>query len=128
MHSQFQPEPGQPSKHVAARRGPRYPVDLPLRVQVATPARNEFMLGHGRDVSHGGMAIYIPVELETGDAVLVELIFSTPPEILTLRAEIKNRMGFKYGVEFIRPSPEQQQVLLARLEKLAASAKVNEVR
>ena len=105
---------------LARRRWPRYQVSLPLRIAVATPSGHEYMLAHGRDASQGGMAVYVPAELEPGDSVTLELIFTNPQETVTLRAVIKNRVGFKYGVEFINPSPEQQQTILAHLQKLSA--------
>ena len=110
--------PQQTSTGIVARRWPRYPVDLPLRVRVATLAGHEFMLGHGRDVSQGGMALYVPAELEVGYTVVLELILTGSKKPLTLRAQIKNRTGFRYGVEFLDPTPEQQEIILTCLQKL----------
>ena len=81
------------------------------------------MLAHGRDISQGGMAVYVPVELEIGEAILLELIFPTLQDPLRLSATVKNRFGFKYGVELINPAPEQQQTILIHLHKLLLSTR-----
>jgi hypothetical protein len=103
------------------RRWPRCPVNLGLRVCITAPFGNEYRLANGRDVSQGGMAIYLPAELELGDTIGVELLFPGSQEQMTLSAVVKNRLGFKYGVEFISPSLEQQEVILLNLKKLLAS-------
>ena len=116
-------QPSIASNHaISARRWPRYPVDLSLRVRVPTSSGFENMLAHGRDVSQGGMAVYVPAELKVGDTVFLEIIFPGVPLPLALRAAIKNRTGFKYGVEFVDPTPEQQHVILANLHRLPVLA------
>ena len=81
------------------------------------------MLAHGRDVSQGGMAVYVPVELEIGETILLELIFATLPGPLRLSATVKNRFGFKYGVEFMESVPEQHKTILIHLHKLLLSTR-----
>ncbi len=103
---------------IPGRRWYRYPVDLSLRVQVPTSTGLEYMLAHGRDVSQGGMAVYVPVELNIGDTVLLELIFPGLPEPVTLSASLKNRTGFKYGVEFVSPTAEQQATILGNIHRV----------
>ena len=122
MTNSSQDQQKQPNESTAARRWMRYAVNLPLRVRVPTEAGHEFMLAHGRDVSQRGMAVYVPVELEVGQTVMVELEFQALQSPLTLNAMIKNRTGFKYGVEFIEPAAQQQEIILIQLRKLVASA------
>ena len=120
-HSQAQ-EPDS-TERAGTRRWTRYTVNLSLRVRVPTTSGQEFMLAHGRDVSQGGMAVYVPVELEIGETILLELIFPTLPGPLRLSATVKNRFGFKYGVEFMEPAPEQQKTILIHLHKLLLSTR-----
>ena len=112
MTNQSQAQESKPVEYTSMRRWTRYNVSLSLRVRVPTASGEEFMLAHGRDVSQGGMAVYVPADLEIGNAVLLELIFPGTEKPLTLHATIKNRMGFKYGVEFMNPTPEQQETSL----------------
>lgn len=111
----------EPAEYVGMRRWTRYPVSLSLRVRVPTDSGQEFMLAHGRDVSQGGMAVYVPAELEPGDTVLLELIFPGLQQPIRLSGSVKNRTGFKYGVEFNQPTLQQQETILIHLHKLLAS-------
>lgn len=110
----------QPTEYSGMRRWTRYAVSLSLRVRVPTTSGQEFMLAHGRDISQGGMAVYVPVELEIGQTVLLEMAFPALQEPLTVSASVKNRLGFKYGVEFIAPTAGQQETILINLHKLLA--------
>src|SRR5215471_17851932 len=103
------------TEHAIARRWPRFAVDLSLRVRVPDSPEKEYVLAHGRDVSQGGMALYVPVELEIGDVADLELSFPGVDAPVSLRATVKNRKGFHYGVEFIDPTTEQQNVILTNL-------------
>jgi len=120
-HSQGQPP--DPIERAGTRRWTRYAVSLSLRVRVPTTSGQEFMLAHGRDVSQGGMAVYVPVELEIGETIVLELIFPTLPDTLRLSAAVKNRFGFKYGVEFMESTPGLQQTILIHLHKLLLSTR-----
>lgn len=120
------PDSHQPQslQYSAMRRWTRYAVSLSLRVQVATGSGQEYMLAHGRDVSQGGMAIYVPVELEIGQRVLLELVFHSLQRPVALSATVKNRTGFKYGVEFHNATTEQQETILANVHKLVISTRL----
>lgn len=123
MPNVSQAQQGQPGEYTGTRRWTRYAVSLSLRVRVPTASGQEFMLAHGRDMSQGGMAVYVPVELEIGETVLLELVFPAMQEPLTVSASVKNRLGFKYGVEFIQPTAGEQQTILINLHKLLASTR-----
>jgi hypothetical protein len=121
MANESQGQQRQPAQYSAVRRWTRYPVSLSLRVRVPTTAGEEFMLAHGRDMSQGGMAVYVPVELEVGQTVFLQLIFPRLHEPVTLFGTVKNRTGFMYGVEFRDPTPEQQGTILMSLHSMMAS-------
>jgi len=104
--------------YATARRWPRFSVDLSLRVRVPGSVENEYVLAHGREVSQGGMALYVPLEMEIGDVIELELSFPGVDEPVKLRATVRNRRGFIYGVEFLNPTPEQQNVILTNLHQL----------
>lgn len=114
----------QSTQHSRARRWTRYAVSLSLRVLVPTAFGQEYMLAHGRDVSQGGMAVYVPVELEIGQSVLLELIFHGLQRPVALSAMVKNRTGFKYGIEFYGAITEQQESILANPHKLVISTRL----
>lgn len=125
MHDHSQSEETKSAQYTALRRWTRYAVSLSLRVRVPTGSGEEYMLAHGRDVSQGGMAVYVPVELEIGRTILLELIFPSHQQRVSLSATVKNRTGFKYGVEFLHPTEEQQESILANLHKLLVSTRLD---
>jgi hypothetical protein len=104
------------------RRWPRYKVDLRLKVTLPDSANaggRNFTFGQGSDVSEGGMAAYIPSELNVGDVVGIEFVLPYSKETITLRAEIRNRNGFRYGLEYVLISEAHQQLMRKALQTLA---------
>lgn len=124
MLNHAQNEETQSFQHSRMRRWTRYAVSVSLRIRVPAGSGQEYMLAHGRDVSQGGMAVYVPVELEIGQTVLLELIFPCHPQPVSLSATVRNRTGFKYGVEFLNPAQEQQESILANLHTLLVSTRL----
>ena len=50
------------------RRWKRFRVDLRLKITTARNGQRAFSFGQGSDVSEGGMAAYIPAELDSARA------------------------------------------------------------
>lgn len=96
LSSGTQSGPGYPT---GVRRFSRMIVDISVRVfaPAPTPPTN----GRGHDVSGGGMALYVPIELNIGDKL--QLSFQLPYSRMRLgiSAFVRNRNGFRYGVEFV---------------------------
>jgi c-di-GMP-binding flagellar brake protein YcgR len=103
------------------RRWPRYKVSLSLRVLIQGPAGAEQMYGHGRDISEGGMAVYVPTDFEIGDMTAIEVTFPNSNEKLSLRAVIRNREGFRYGVEFISLTEKDCALISSNCRALAST-------
>ena len=104
-----------------ARRWPRYRVDLRIKVireRTEAGSRN-FTFGQGSDVSEGGMAAYIPAELEVGEVVGIELNLPYSKDQISMRAAVRNKNGFRYGLEYVLISEEHRQLLGKTLRTLA---------
>jgi hypothetical protein len=93
-------------------------VDIRLKVMMQRGGRN-FTFGQGSDVSEGGMAAYIPAELEVGELVSVEVTLPYSKETVVLRAEVRNKNGFRYGLEYMLISEEHKELLRRSLHTLA---------
>lgn len=78
-----------------------------------------FTFGQGSDVSEGGMAAYIPAELEIGELVSIEVTLPYSKETVTLKAEVRNKNGFRYGLEHMLISDENRELLRKSLSTLA---------
>jgi c-di-GMP-binding flagellar brake protein YcgR len=97
-------------------------VDIRVRLRRWEEAENAASVMRTFELSEGGMSVYAPDGLEVGTFVMVA--FSLPPEekALRLRAVVRNRRGFRCGLEFIDP-PEADRLEIARyLGSLANAA------
>jgi hypothetical protein len=93
------------------RRWQRYKVEV--RVKVKLPNHGA-IYGQGSDVSEGGMALFIPTELEAGQTINAELMLPYCQEKVSLRGVVRNRTGFRYGVEF-SVLTDHEKVLIERV-------------
>ena len=96
----IEPRPG--------RRWQRRKVDVPIRVVVHRTAKTTIFDGRGNELSEGGMALTAGVELQPDDVVEVE--FTRPYSGLPVRQKgvIRNRTGYRYGIEFIAQTSEER--------------------
>jgi hypothetical protein len=89
------------------RRWQRLHVNLPVRVLVKTPDCLRIVSGRGTELSEGGVALYAALELEIGDRVEVELTDPDSGPPLRIRAVVRNRAGYFYGLQFLLGSAPQ---------------------
>lgn len=83
------------------RRWVRHRIDVPIRVIVNRSLKTSVVPGRGNELSEGGMALTAGVELNPGDEAAIEF---TPPYSgmpIRIRGVIRNRKGYRYGVEFL---------------------------
>lgn len=98
---------------------PRYQCDLRLEVM----AGNTKTLARSHNVSLLGIGAYIPVELQVGQYVDILMRVPFKREDLTFGAIVRNRSGFRYGLEFSnlrRPHQELLEGLCDTLDNLGA--------
>jgi len=99
------------------RRWGRYKVEIRLKVTLAGGGQS--FHGTGTNISKGGMRVFIPRELNSGEGVMLELMLPYSKEILILRGVIRNRDGFHYGVEFINIASRDQEMITRNCGVLA---------
>jgi hypothetical protein len=95
--------------YATQRRWPRYKMDVPVRVIKQGLTKVSIVQGRGSELNNGGMAIFAGTELSIGDQVLVEF---TPPysgQPIRVRCFVRNRAGYRYGVEFITESDDDYE-------------------
>jgi len=96
------------------RRWPRYKIDVPVRAVIHKPDRTLIRDGRGTEMSEGGMCLMTGAELGVGEEIEVEF---TPPysgKPIRVRSEVRNRNGYRYGVEFV-PEGKKERSEVARL-------------
>ena len=97
-----------PVIHTNTRRWVRHKIDVPIRVIVKRSLKISVVPGRGNELSEGGMALTAGVELNPGDEAAIEF---TPPYAglpIRIRGVIRNRQGYRYGVEFVTASDDEK--------------------
>jgi hypothetical protein len=97
----------------------RYRVDLRIKVNYIRDGQPVFAFGQGSDVSEGGMAGYIPTELDLGEIVDLEVKLPYSRQPVKIKAAVRNRNGFRYGLEYMLIQPEDREQLIRSLKALA---------
>jgi PilZ domain len=92
-----------------SRRWRRHPIDVPIRVIVHRSSKTSVFPGRGNELSEGGMALTAGVELNPGDETEVEFTppYSGPP--IRIRGMLRNRAGYRYGIEFLAGSDREAE-------------------
>lgn len=101
------------------RRFPRYAVDLKVRILATIDGKATVSYGGGHELGQGGMAIYVPLELTLGDEVRVEFEIPRARSRFQFRAVIRNKDGYRYGIEFTGLSAEEAEKLKRALDVIA---------
>ena len=99
------------------RRWPRYKIDVPVRAVIHKPDRTLIREGRGMEMSEGGMRLLLGVELGLGEEIEVEF---TPPysgKPIRVRSEVRNRNGYRYGVELV-PEGMEERSEVTRLRQM----------
>ena len=107
------------TRDLEQRRSQRFKVELAVKVHLSDSGRPTVALGTGSNISDGGMQLFISRNLEVGQIVTLEVSLPYRRKELTLRAVIKNRVSFNYGVEFVNPSEQDREVILQNCRVLA---------
>jgi hypothetical protein len=93
------------SQFLHTRRFRRYKLDVPVRLVVQTEDKVRIIDGRGNELNEGGLAVQAGVELSLEEQIEVEFTspYSGP---IRARAIVRNRTGYRYGLEFMTESPE----------------------
>ena len=100
-----------PQETTQTRRFERQKVDLPIVVVVPLQDRMKIVSARGNDVSENGLAFFAGIELRIGDNVFIEF---TPPysnKPVRVPATVKNRRGYKYGIQFEAESEAEHKLI-----------------
>lgn len=94
---------------INTRRFRRYKLDVPVRVIVQTEFKTRIIHGRGNELNQGGLAVSAGVELEVDEIVEVEFTPAYTGQPLRARARVRNRNGYRYGLEFIVETPVDRE-------------------
>ncbi|MBV9087937.1 MAG: PilZ domain-containing protein [Acidobacteria bacterium] len=100
------PEPA--ADVVQQRRWRRFHYDLPIRLVVQGAHRTE-VVGRGCDLSEGGIAVHAPIDMVIGDFVEIEFSPTYSAMPVRVRAIVRNRYRYVYGLEFMAKDAVEQE-------------------
>jgi len=94
---------------INTRRYRRYKLDVPVRIIVHTDLKTRIIDGRGNELNMGGLAVQAGLELELGDTCEVEFTPAYTHQPLRARATVRNRDGYRYGLEFLTETSEDHE-------------------
>jgi hypothetical protein len=101
------------------RKFQRYTIDIAIKVKVpATGGISTYCFGRGGDVGEGGLSIHLPHELVVGRSIDLTMTLPYTERAIHCLVVVRNREGFKYGVEFKELSSEDRELLFETCRRL----------
>jgi hypothetical protein len=112
--------PSNVSSGNGVRRTPRFRVNFPITLFASVKQRRCVLQGCTHDISEDGVAIYIPVELQSGSNVRIEFVAPETQQPLGIDGVVRASSGFRCGIEFRDLTPDDQAILQRQCDALAA--------
>ena len=84
------------------RRWPRFAANLPVRIVGVNRALTTAIPATGSEISRGGMALRVAMNLKPGDLMQIQFPTSAPSRVT---AVVRNRVGDCLGLEFLTQLP-----------------------
>lgn len=108
-----------------ARRCARVQSEIRAKITYLLDTKPQLANGRLQDISEGGIGVYAPVEFEIGSTVEIEFSIPRIRAPFRVHAVVRNRLGFRYGLEFQAISKVQRDEIAkfaAAVEAIGASA------
>jgi hypothetical protein len=99
-------------ENLVVRLHPRLRLDTPVCLIVGMPDKLVLVNARLRDMSDDGGAVFAAVELAIDSEVQIEYTPSFNRGPVRVRAVVRNRRGYIYGLEFLPRDGVEEQILL----------------
>jgi c-di-GMP-binding flagellar brake protein YcgR len=106
-------KPPRPSRRLTQR----HRLDIRLKVTILRESGVVLLNGRSNDISENGLGAAIPGELAMDEVIHLEFFIPLHKHVMKLRAAVKRRDGYHYGLEFLTLSAAQR----AAIHKLCQS-------
>ena len=93
------------------RRYSRRDIDVRIKIALNNNGVQTFVYGRGNDIAEGGMAAYISMEMSIGSRIKLEVQLPYSQQPLKILATVRNRHGFRYGLEFTTVSDQDREII-----------------
>ncbi len=97
----------------ADRKWKRVQVDVRVKLWLDAEGAGSAVVVRSYEMGPGGMSVYAPEQIELGAPVVVGFALSASAKALRFAAVVRNKRGFRYGLEFVGVS-DAERVELAR--------------
>lgn len=108
---------------VNTRRWPRYEAHIPVLISFKSKVLKRAVPGLASEISQSGMTLYGGASLQPGDVIEVE--FRTPSKHRVVGI-VRNRSGYCFGLEFLRPMSNGEAIANAPRSDWAAGELADE--
>jgi c-di-GMP-binding flagellar brake protein YcgR len=93
------------------RRHPRYTCNFPVTVTLFAGDSYRRLDAHCKNLSEAGMGILLAQGLAISEVVSLKFSFPESPQEWELRAVLRHRRGYHYGLEFISVTTELSRAI-----------------
>ena len=100
----------------ADRRYKRMKVDVRVKLWLDPAGEGSAMVVRSYEMGQGGMSVYAPEQIELSAPVVVGFALPASEKALRFSAVVRNKRGFRYGLEFVGVSDAERAELARYLE------------
>ena len=104
----------------AARRYPRFALDIRVSAKVFRPNAPVELWGRSIEFGQDGIGVTLTGELQPGEVATLELTLPATSTPLKLRALVRYRDGLRHGFEFLARDEMQHELIRRACEVLSA--------
>ena len=101
----------------ADRKWKRAKVDVRVKLWLDPAGEGSAMVVRSYEMGQGGMSVYAPEQIEVGVSVVVSFALPSSGKQLRFPGIVRNKRGFRYGLEFVDLSDTQRAELARGLEE-----------
>lgn len=98
------------------RKWRRFKIDIRVKIRRTEEEESAVSVVRSHVISEGGMSVYATESLEIGTPVEVEFWLPGSSRELRLRALIRNRNGFRCGMEFVELTAADRMLIHGYLQ------------
>lgn len=98
-------------EHVAVRQRQRAKLNTPVCLVIEKPGNVALISARFRDISDDGAAIFAGVELAIDSEIQIEFTAPFDTDPMRVRAIVRNRRQYVYGIEFLPRDGEEERIL-----------------
>ena len=97
----------------------RFPIHTRITLSYTRSGQLTYIHGQGGDICEHGMSVFAPLDLEIGQELKLSFQMPYRSTPVQLKAVVRNRSRFRYGLEFTDMTRDQKEVIEAACKTLS---------